>query len=170
MCLDVVVQLDRSGFFRSQHCADFAERPGEVVAVVVEGIVGILAGIKTATLLVRENFVHPGDDAFGGFPQERIARNAPGVQVVSQQLGIVVGHFLEVRDEPALVDRIAMEAAGELIVNTAPSHFFECGFRYGEQMLFAGFLIAFEEQIDGGGVGELRRGAEAAVFNIESLR
>ena len=36
-----------------------------------------------------------------------------------EQLRIVVEHFFEMRHQPALVDRIAGEAAAEMIVNAA---------------------------------------------------
>ena len=47
------------------------------------------------------------------------------VHVVPQQLRVVVNHLLEVRHHPALVHAIAMEAAGELIVDAAVRHLFE---------------------------------------------
>ena len=65
------------------------------------------------------------------------------MQVVLQQLGIVVGHFLEVGDQPAFIHGIAMEAASELVVDAAASHFFEGGFGHGEEMLFFGLPVAF---------------------------
>ena len=48
------------------------------------------------------------------------------MHVVAQQFGVVVEHFFEVRHHPALVDTVAMEPAGQLIVNAASRHLFEC--------------------------------------------
>ena len=36
-----------------------------------------------------------------------------------EELRVVVEHFLEMRHQPALVDRVAREAAAEMIVNAA---------------------------------------------------
>ena len=100
------------------------------------------------------------------------------MQVVPEEFGIVVRHFFEVGDEPALIDGIAMEAAGQLIVDATAGHFFERGFGHGEQV-FVFFtcgrraadcpLIAFEDQIDGRGMGEFRGAAEAAVLDVKEL-
>ena len=92
------------------------------------------------------------------------------VQVITQQLGIVVGHFLEVRHQPTLVDRVAVEAAGKLVVDAAAGHFFERGFGDGQQVLLVCLLVALEDQIDGRGVREFRRAPEAAVLDVELLR
>ncbi len=72
-------------------------------------------------------------------------------------------------DEPALVDGVAMEAAGELIVDAAAGHFFEGGFGHREEMFFFGLLVALEDEIDGRGVWKLRSAAEAAVLDVKKL-
>ena len=43
-------------------------------------------------------------------------------RVDAQQLALVVEHLLEVRDRPARVDAVAVEAAAELVVETAARH------------------------------------------------
>ncbi len=155
--------------------AKFLQSPREIIAVIVERVVSVLTGIEAAIYLVGKYFVDPADDAFGGFAQERIQRDLPAVQIISQQLGIVVTHFLEMGNEPALIHRIAVKAAGELVVDAATRHFFERGFRDGQQMLLfsangRGLLIALQNEVDGRSVGEFRRLAEAAVFDVELLR
>ena len=72
-------------------------------------------------------------------------------------------------DEPALVDGIAMEAAGKLVIDAATGHFFEGGFGHGEKMFFFRLLIALKDQVDSRRVRELRGAAEAAVLNVEKL-
>ena len=72
--LHVVVKFDRARFFGREHGANFVERPGEIVAVVVERLVGVLAAVEAAALLIRENVVDPGNDSFGGFAEERRGR------------------------------------------------------------------------------------------------
>ena len=136
--LHVVVNFDRARFLGREHRAHFVERPGEIVAVVIERLIGVLAAVKSAALLIRENFVDPSNDSFGGFAEERVVRHLIAVQIIFQQLGIVVRHFLEVRDAPALVNRIAMEAAGDLIVNAAQGHSFERAFGDVQQARIAG--------------------------------
>ncbi len=52
------------------------------------------------------------------------------------ELGVVVEHFLEVRDVPVSVRRVAREPAAQMIVDAALGHFFQgvenhvagCGF------------------------------------------
>ena len=56
--------------------------PGEIVAVVVESLVGVLAGVEAALILIGEDFVDPGDDAFGGFAEERALRNLIAVEII----------------------------------------------------------------------------------------
>src|SRR5712664_2353285 len=92
------------------------------------------------------------------------------MEIIFQEFGIVVGHFLEMGDEPAFVDGIAVKTAGELIVDAAAGYFFEGGFGYGEEMFFLGLLVALENEVDGGGVGKFRGAAEAAVLYVEQLR
>src|SRR5947208_2436382 len=72
-------------------------------------------------------------------------------------------------DEPAFIDGIAMEAAGELVVNAAAGHFFEGGFGHGEQMFFFRLLIALKDEIDSRGVREFRGTAKTAVLDVEKL-
>ena len=69
--------------------------------------------------------------------EERAGGDLIAVDIIFQQLGIVVRHFLEVRDAPAFVNRIAMKAAGELIVNAAEGHAFECALGDVEQARIA---------------------------------
>ena len=161
---DVVIQLNQPRFLGRQYRANFGEGPGEIIAVIVERLIGILAAVKPAASLIGENFVDPGDDAFGGFAEQRISGDLIAVQIIFQQLGIVVGHFFEVGDAPAFVDGIAMEAAGDLIVDAAVGHAVEGAFGDVQQTFGAGGLVAFEQQIGGAGVREFRGLAEAAVL------
>src|SRR5882762_1871909 len=73
------------------------------------------------------------------------------------------------RDEPAFIDGVAVEAAGELVVDAAAGHFFEGGFGHGEEMFFFRLLVALEDEIDGRRVREFRGAAKAAVLDVEEL-
>src|SRR5438477_492500 len=51
-----------------------------------------------------------------------VAERTKCVGVEPQKQGVVVKHLLEVRDEPPLVRRVAMEAAAEVIPDPAGPH------------------------------------------------
>ena len=53
---------------------------------------------------------------------ERIVRDLKRFQIGDRELRLVVEHLFEMRHEPALVHRIAMKAAAELIVHAAVGH------------------------------------------------
>src|SRR6266446_6691851 len=87
--------ITMSRFGGEQGIADFFKRPGEVIAVVSEAIICILAGVKPSAALVGQHIIHPADDALSSFAQERIVRHLPAVQIIFEQLRIVVAHFFE---------------------------------------------------------------------------
>ena len=89
------------------------------------------------------------------------------MEEISQELRIVIGHFFEVRDAPALVNRISVKAAANLIVNTSERHTLKRSLRDVKQIFIARGLIALQQQVNGAGVREFRRVAEAAVRLIE---
>ena len=51
-----------------------------------------------------------------------VPRDLPRVDVQADQERVVVEHLLEVRDEPSLVGRVAVEPAAELVVDAAAGH------------------------------------------------
>ena len=160
----LLVGCNESG--RIQRRARLSQRPGEVVAVVVEVDVGVLRGIKAAPFAVAQGRLQPAHDFFHGAQKILAPQVLVAVQVVAQQFGIVVEHLLEVRNRPALV-AIAVKAAGQLVVHSAPRHFFE---RSGEGL--ARNLVAatdgdLQQQFERRRVGKLRLRAEAAVPRIE---
>src|SRR5207248_11736557 len=58
----------------------------------------------------------------------------PGMEVEPDELRLVVEHLLEVGDEPARVDRVAVEAAAELVVDPAPGRLVEGASDQGERV------------------------------------
>src|SRR5439155_9127851 len=104
---------------------------------------------------VAKNFIHPANDVAGDIGEEFVLRSLICVNVVLQQLGIVIRHLLEMRDDPTLVNRITMEASGKLVVNTAARHLLESG---GEDVLqmFSNVHV---------GTGALTRPAERSFAN-----
>ena len=119
----IETQLSDARFFGRKRGAKFVQRPGEIIAVVIERVVRVLACVEAAIFLdPRVRLIHPRDNAFGDLTEERIAGNLPTMNVILEQLRIVVGHLLEVRHEPAFVHGVTMKAAGELIVHAAARH------------------------------------------------
>src|SRR5258707_6357236 len=122
MRFDVINLLYKLRFLTGENRTHFLQRPSKTVTIVVERVIRVLTGVKAPVYLIRQDFVNPRDDAFGSCTELWILRDSPPVQVVLQEFGIVVGHFFEVGDQPALVDGVAMEATGELVVDAAASH------------------------------------------------
>ena len=125
--VDVIVQGRHFGLLLRQHGAGFFERPGEVIAVVVHGDVGILRREEAAALAIAEPLVHPANDVAGHAGEEFLAGGLIAVHVILQQFGIVVAHLLEVRHHPALVHRIAVKPTRQLVVHAAVSHVLKRG-------------------------------------------
>ena len=87
----------------------------------------------------------------------------PGVEVRRGEDGVVVEHLLEVRDEPAVVDRVAVEAASDDVVEPARGHPVERRGHHRERRL----VPAAQEELEGRRGRELRRAAEAAERRLE---
>src|SRR6267154_4123442 len=62
-----------------------------------------------------------------------------------------------------------MEAARELVIDAATGHFLKGSLGNGEQLLVLVFLIALENQLDGGSVWKFRRLTEAAISGVEEF-
>ncbi len=114
-----------------------------------------------------KHILYKGENPQGNLPEEFVAGDLVGAQIIAQQAGIIVRHLLEVRNNPALVHRVAVEAAADLVVNTAPSHALERRRDDRQQPLLAGFEVRVEQQVERAGVRELGRGAESAILRIE---
>ena len=82
------------------------------------------------------------------------------------QQRVVVEHLLEVRHQPAVVDRIAMEATADEVVHPARGHAVE-GRRHHRGRLRR---AASQEQLEHGRRRELRRPAEPAESGLEGTR
>ena len=80
---------------------------------------------------------------------------------------LVVQHFLEVRDEPAVVHGIAMEAAAELIVHAARGHLAQSEQHHVERFLVLRARVVAQQKVVDRGTRELGRAAEAAEARIE---
>ena len=63
-----------------------------------------------------------------------------------------------------------MKSAGELVVHAAASHFFKRVLHHLEQLRIMRGLVAFEDQVDGGGMRKFRTVSKAAVARIVALQ
>ena len=84
-----------------------------------------------------------------------------------EQLRVVVEHLLEMRHQPALVDRIAREAAAEMIVDAALADVVERDLDGGEVARFAGAQARAPEKLEQRGLRKFRRAARAAIDRID---
>ena len=95
-----------------------------------------------------------------------VPRHRPRVEVRRGQEGVVVEHLLEVRHEPAVVDRVAVEAASDQVIHASRGHAVE---RLGDQVRRL-LGVAPEEELERRGGRKLRRAAEAAEGRLERPR
>ncbi len=102
---------------------EVARRPHEERALVPLGV-GVLRGVEGA-----RGVAHLGEEVGDELARRRrVARRAggaPPVDVEAEEERVVVEHLLEVGDEPALVGRVAVEAAAEVIPDPAFAHAIE---------------------------------------------
>ena len=96
----------------------------------------------------------------------RLPRDDERVQVRGDEQGVVVEHLLEVRHEPPLVDRVAVEATADEVVHPAGSHPVE-RLRHHRHRLRR---PAAEEELEVRGGRELGCPSEAAVGGLERAR
>jgi len=63
---DVEIRNEGLRLVRAKGGSEFFEGPREVVAVIIESNVGVLARVVPAPVAVGENFVKPCEDSLGG--------------------------------------------------------------------------------------------------------
>jgi len=49
---NIVVELYNAGFFGCEGGTNFVERPREIVSVVIQRVIGVLAGVEAAVFLI----------------------------------------------------------------------------------------------------------------------
>ena len=135
------------------------QSPGEVIAIIFQAVVSVLAGVESA-LRVGENIFNKGKYALRDIPEKVIPSCLIGVQVVEKQARVVISHLLEMRHHPALVYCIAMKTAPQLVVDTSAAHMLERIGNHGQQPGLAGFKRRLQQQVEGAGVRKLRGVAE----------
>ena len=142
-----------------------AARPGERGALVPVGV-RVLAGREAAVgrPQLAEQVVERACRR-GQVPGVR--RQRPGVQVHARQLGVVVEHLLEVRDEPRGVGCVAVEPAAELVADATGRHRVQAPPRNRKRSRVPRRRVPAEEGLDRHRLGELGRPSPAAVDGVE---
>ena len=133
-------------------------RPGVREPLDAVGI-GVLGGCER-TVGQQKVAAHVLDGLFDHVPIALASRDEPGVEIRGNEESVVVEHLLEVRDEPAPVDGVAVEAAPDEVVHAARGHPVE---RAVDHLR----LASPQQELEHGVRRELRRPAEAAPFRIE---
>ena len=93
------------------------------------------------------------------------ARVGDGKQL--EKLRVVVEHFLEMRDEPALVDRIARETAAEMVVDAALADVMKRNIDGAEIAGLAGAQAGAPQKFEQCRLRKFRRAARAAIDRID---
>ena len=148
----------------------FFQSPGEVIAVVVHGVVGVLGSVETALLSITQPLIHPANDVLGHTGKGLQTSCLIGMHEVLQQLRVVVGHLFKMRHHPALIHRVAMKASRQLIVNPATGHLFQGADEHLPQMRVSAANITLNQQIECGRMRKLGSAAEAAVLLVKHLQ
>ena len=161
---DIIGAAKEVGIVSAQHRADFSFGP-DVELALDTFAVGVEAGRECAAL--GAHFApDPGDDIGGGSAEDIFSglRESEGEEV--EQLGIVVEHFLEMRDQPSLVNRIAGKAATQMVMDAARPDASERQQHEVVETRFAHPVAGAPEQLEQRRVGEFRRSLDAAVDHI----
>jgi hypothetical protein len=81
----------------------------------------ILGGVETATF-VRQVAEHVIKDFARHFFLRRTTRDLKTIEIGAGELRLIVEHFLEVRDVPEFVHRVAVKAPAEMVAQAARRH------------------------------------------------
>src|SRR3974390_1137727 len=86
-----------------------------------------------------------------------------------EQLRVVVKHLLEMRHQPALVDRVTREAAAEMVVNAALAHTFKRVLDCLKEALVTRADARPPEEFEQRRLRKFWRAAQAAVHVVEHI-
>ena len=110
-----------------------------------------------------------GKNLLGHLTEKRLLGRLIGFQVEAREQRVVIEHFLKVRHQPALVHRITMEPAAEMIVHPSLSHLAQRMGSHLQILLVARRLVLPQEQSENHRVGKFGRAAETALGVINVL-
>ena len=164
---------ERREFVRRQRRAHRLAVPDVELALVAFGV-GVEARVVAA--LRRLHLVHHPCRGLGRHARiGRVAAGERGVGVHREQRAVVVQHLFEVRDHPLRIDRVAAEAAAQLIVDAALGHAPQAEgghvqrLQVGLGRVHRGAPVA-QQAFETLRMRELRRAAEAAEVRVEGAR
>ncbi len=162
---DVVVAGKNRGVALAENFFDLGQRPDIELALLAFRI-GVERGREGA--FRRRHLAHqPPHRLARARREQRLAGARMRERQELEELGVVVEHLLEMRHQPALVDRIAREAAAEVIVDAALRHAVEGELdNFGEPSL-VGPRIGAPQHLQRGALREFGRAAKSAVDRIE---
>ena len=126
-----------------------------------------ILGREEPSLRVRQVAGDVGQRVLGHGAVEGVARGLRTLEPGQHELRLVVEHLLEVRDAPALVDRVAVKAAAHVIPKPAEGHRAEGIERDVAQVRLAGPCPLAQQEGELRGSRKLWRASEAAVASIE---
>ena len=162
---DVPVAADEVHVAGLDDARDLGGRPDEVPAFLAFAV-GVGGGVEAALGIphVAQQVV---ERLLGDAPEPRLAGHLEGLEIEPGQLSVVVEHFLEMRHEPVGIDRVAVEAAADLVVQATLCHA-PAGEEHRVQQVGAGSRPALaEEELEHRRMRELRRAAEAAAVPVD---
>ena len=116
---------------------------------------------KTALGVIVEHLAGEAQDALRGLTKLSVAGRGERPGVVGQQRGVVSRHLLEVRHPPVAVDAVAVEPAGQVVVNPTAGHREQCLGRCVQERGVVVPLAENQAQIGSRRVRELRAVARA---------
>ena len=152
----------------AQRGANLIGRP-DVELALFSLAVGVVAAIEAAPL-VAHLAPHEVERLLDHAPVERLARHLPGVEIDAGQQGVVIEHLLEVGHEPALVGRIAGEAAAKLVIEAAVGHRLQRALGHVERHAVAAPGVDAQQELQRHRRRELGGAAEAAQARIETAQ
>ncbi len=166
--LPVALRLgaEPAGHQLASHLRQLLERPHEELALHALGV-GVLRGEEPAVSMAQVA------QQVGGRPAHHLAvplgaGDLPRPRVQADELRVVVEHLLEMRDQPAMIRRVAVEAAAELVEDPAGRHPVQRELHH-LQRLRPAPKVAAQQELQGHRLRELGRRGEAAPPGIEPL-
>ena len=162
---DVIGRAEHLAILWPERVQHLGPRPDVELALLALAV-GVKRSGEPAAL--RDHLaLEPANRLVDASGQQRAFRLAPHLRHQVDQQRVVVEHLLEVRHQPALVDRVAREAAADVIVDAALADAVErqCDGALGVRIGVAD--RAAPEQPEHVPLWELRRAAEAAVDGVD---
>ena len=161
----VVGAREELGITRAQDLFDLGARPHIELAFLAFGV-GV-EGSRERAVRRRHLAGEPADGFVGALAIEIVAGAQMREREQLEKLGVVVEHLLEMRHQPALVDRVAREAAAEMVVDAALAHMGEGELDELEEARLVAPLPGAPQKLEHRALRKFRRAAEPTIDVIE---